>query len=141
MEKLKKILFQSILILWQLPQCLIGLLMLPFMGKLTLIDYRNYCWAFKGANMMGGISLGCFVFLDSYSSKRETTVAHELDGHTVDSKRWGPLYLLVVGLPSILNAWLGFTKCYYEFYTEKWANKHAGLGIDSKCRMYFLKRK
>lgn len=141
MEKLKKILFQSILILWQLPQCLIGLLMLPFMGKLTLIDYRNYCWAFKGANMMGGISLGCFVFLDSYSSKRETTVAHELDGHTVDSKRWGPLYLFIIGIPSILNAWLGFTKCYYEFYTEKWANKHAGLGIDSKCRMYFLKKK
>lgn len=141
MEKLKKILFQSILILWQLPQCLIGLLMLPFMGKLTLIDYRNYCWAFKGTNMMGGISLGCFVFLDSYSSKRETTVAHELDGHTVDSKRWGPLYLFIIGIPSILNAWLGFTKCYYEFYTEKWANKHAGLGIDSKCRMYFLKKK
>lgn len=141
MEKLKKILFQSILILWQLPQCLIGLLMLPFMGKLTLIDYRNYCWAFKGVNMMGGISLGCFVFLDSYSSKRETTVAHELDGHTVDSKRWGPLYLFIIGIPSILNAWLGFTKCYYEFYTEKWANKHAGLGTDSKCRMYFLKKK
>ena len=141
MEKLKKIFFQSILILWQLPQCLIGLLMLPFMGKLTLIDYRNYCWAFKGANMMGGISLGCFVFLDSYSSKRETAVAHELDGHTVDSKRWGPLYLFIIGIPSILNAWLGFTKCYYEFYTEKWANKHAELGIDSKCRMYFLKKK
>ena len=138
MEKTKKILIQVLLILWQLPQCIIGLVMIPFLGKLELIDYRNYCWGFKSAYMQGGISLGCFVFLSSYSSKRDTAIAHEMDGHTLDSKIWGPLYLLVIGIPSILNAWLGFTKCYYNFYTERLANKHAGLGVDSKCRLYFL---
>lgn len=138
MKKIKQIVIQLLLILWQLPQSLVGVLMLPFLGKLELIDYRNYCWCFRGSNMLGGISLGCFSFLSSYSSKRETAVAHELDGHTLDSKIWGPLYLLVIGIPSILNAWIGFTKCYYDFYTERWANKHAGLGVDSKCRLYFL---
>lgn len=138
MRKFKDFLIQFLMVLWQLPQCLVGLLMLPFMGKLTLVDYRNYAWAFKGSNMMGGISLGCFVFLDTYTSKRETAIAHELDGHTVDSKIWGPLYLFVIGIPSILNAWIGFTECYYDFYPEKWANKHAGLGVDTKCRLYFI---
>lgn len=138
MKKIKQILVQTLLIIWQFPQCLVGLLMLPFLGKLSLIDYRNYTWAFKGTNMLGGISLGCFVFLSQYESKKETAIAHELDGHTVDSKRWGPLYLFVIGLPSILNAWIGFTECYYDFYPEKWANKHAGLGVDTKCRLYFI---
>ena len=27
-------------------------------------------------------------------------------------------------------AWLGDdNKCYYDFYTERWANKHAGLEV------------
>lgn len=135
---MKDILVQFILILWQLPQCVIGLLMLPFLGKLELVGKRNYAWAFKSKKMMGGISLGCFIFLDTYTSKRETAIAHELDGHTKDSKMWGPLYLFVIGLPSILNAWIGFTDCYYDFFTERWANKHAGLGVDTKCRLYFI---
>ena len=141
LKRSKEVALQILLILWQLPQSLVGVLMLPFLGKLELIDYRNYCWCFKGKYMQGGISLGCFSFLGIYTSKRETAVAHELDGHTVDSKIWGPLYLLVIGIPSILNAWIGFTKCYYNFYTERWANKHAGLGVDSKCRLYFLDKK
>ena len=138
MKKIKTILLQFLLTLWQLPQCFIGVLMLPFIGKLELVAYRNYAWAFRASKMTGAISLGCFVFLSPYASKRDTTIAHELDGHTKDSKYWGPLYLFVMGIPSILNAWLKFTKCYYDFYPEKWANKHAGLGVDTKCRLYFL---
>lgn len=129
MKKFLNYLIQIILILWQLPQCLVGVIMLPFLGKLKLIDYRNFCWCFEGKNMQGGISLGCFCFLSPYSSKQEEKVMHELDGHTVDSKIWGPLYLIVIGIPSILNAWLDITECYYDFYTEKWANKHAGLTV------------
>ena len=41
-----------------------------------------------------------------------------------------PLYLFVIGIPSIMWAWLGDdNKCYYDFYTERWANKHAGLEV------------
>ena len=36
--------------------------MLPVLGKLELISYK-FCFAFKGKNMMGGISLGNFAFL------------------------------------------------------------------------------
>ena len=65
--KIKDILIQILLILWQLPQCLVGLVMLPFLGKLRLVRYTNYCWAFEGEKMSGGISLGCFIFLSKYS--------------------------------------------------------------------------
>jgi hypothetical protein len=48
----------------------------------------------------------------------------------------GPLYLLVIGLPSLLWAWLGDNYrekhgvSYYDFYTEKWANKLGGAKDD-----------
>lgn len=141
MKKILNFLCLCGLILWQLPQCLVGLVMLPFIGKLKRVAYRNYCWAFEAQRMSGGISLGCFVFLSKYNSQRETVIAHEIDGHTKDSKMWGPLYLFVIGLPSILNAWMRFTNCYYDFFTERRANKFAGLGVDSKCRLYFLNKK
>lgn len=60
------------------------------------------------------------------------TIQHE-SGHVKQSKILGPLYLLVIGLPSIVHAAMHRTVCknpnYYHFYTEKWANKLAGLTV------------
>ena len=128
-----------ILFIWQLPQNIVALAMMPFLGKLKLIKVDNYCFAFSGKKMSGGISLGSFVFLSNYMGMVDRYVAHEY-GHVVDSHIWGPLYLFVIGIPSILNAAFNFTDCYYDFYTEKWANKHAGLGVNDRCRTYFLKK-
>lgn len=125
------------LFLWQLPQNIIALVMMPFLGKLRLVKYDKYCFAFEGKKMSGGITLGSFIFLSPYCAKRETTIAHEY-GHVVDSHRMGLLFLFIVGLPSILNAAFNFTSCYYDWYPERLANKHAGLGVDSKCRLYFI---
>lgn len=127
----------GLLTVWQLPQFLVALVMMPFLGKLDVCADGHYNICFRGEKMKGGISLGPFAFVSKYSSK--TTICHEFDGHTVDSKWMGPLYLFIVGIPSILNAWLGFTKCYYDFYPEKWANKHAGLGVNKNCYLYFKK--
>ena len=61
-------------------------------------------------------------------SKYELTVRHE-HGHQIQSKILGPLYLLVIGIPSLIWAWLygpviKYTRNgYYRFYTEKWADK------------------
>lgn len=133
-----------LLFIWQLPQNFIAVLMLPFLGKLELIACRNYAFCFIGEKMQGGISLGSFVYVSKSLSKRETSIAHELDGHTVDSKRFGPLYLFIIGIPSI--SWAGFRNTkkhpnYYEFYTEKWANKHAGLKVVKKGNNYILEFK
>ena len=102
--------------------------MIPFLGKLKFISYKKFCFAFESDIMSGGISLGTFAFVSSYNARRPLIVRHEQEGHTTDSKIWGPLYLLVIGLPSLLWAIFGDSrKCYYDFYTERWANNHAGL--------------
>lgn len=142
MKKILHIITFIILFIWQLPQCLLGLLMLPFMGKLELISYKKYCFAFKAKNMPSGISLGTFAYLSYDKAKKTAIVAHEQEGHTVDSKRWGPLYLLVIGIPSLLNNIFEFTECYYDFYTERWANKHANLEVLYTANgRYFLEHK
>ena len=127
----------TILCIWQLPQLIIGILMAPFVGKKTLVADRhfNFCW--RGTNMNGGISLGPIAYVSEIS--KEPTIAHETDGHTVDSKIFGPLYLLIIGIPSILWAWSYDSKkhCYYDFYTEKRANKFAKLKVTESCRLKF----
>ena len=121
------------LFLWQLPQNLVALGILLFSKEIRKIEFRHNCLVLeaklpKGA---GGISLGNFAIVSPDCAHDEHTIRHEADGHTVDSKIFGPLYLLVIGLPSVLHLiWYnrhGKGKNYYDFYTERWANRHAGL--------------
>lgn len=130
LKKIVHVILFILLFIWQLPQNLIALVMMPFLGKLELISYKKFCFAFVGEFMSGGISLGNFAFVSPVSAKKVATIMHEQEGHTYDSKLFGPLYLFVIGIPSIMWAWLGSKdKCYYDFYTERWANKHAGLEV------------
>ena len=138
MKKLLQVLIQIFFILWQLPQVIVALVMMPFIGKMKLVEYRDYCWAFECSKMRGSISLGCFIFLCKTHAKKPTTIAHEF-GHVKDSHIFSWLYLFVIGIPSIMwAAFKPFGECYYNYYTERRANKNAGLGVDSLCRLYFL---
>lgn len=78
----------------------------------------------------GSMSMGRFLFLHrSYRPGDRDLLAHEY-GHTIQSLVLGPLYLLVIGLPSLLWAGLPFLQrrrqnkhiSYFSFYPEKWAN-------------------
>lgn len=78
----------------------------------------------------GSMSLGRFLFLhESYRPGDRALLAHEY-GHTIQSLILGPLYLFVIGLPSLLWAGLPVFQrrrhdrhvSYYSFYPEKWAN-------------------
>lgn len=130
MEKFRNVILFGLSFIWMIPQNLVALVMMPFLGKLRLISYRNLCFCFEGQNMSGGISLGNFAFVSPYSAKNEAVVAHEQLGHTHDSQLFGPLYLLIIGLPSILHAWLHTDcPCYYHFFTEKRANKFANVEV------------
>lgn len=115
---------EVLLYLWQLPQNLLGLLFLLFIRgeikhKLGGIDF------YYSKTFNGGISLGKYIIL---CSKREKSVRHEY-GHCIQSRMLGPLYLLVVGLPSIMHAAL--CKCrghsYYDIWCERWADKLGGV--------------
>lgn len=86
----------------------------------------------------GGISLGTYIIISeqSYRDKRARTKKHEY-GHSRQSLYLGPLYLIVVGLPSIL--WAGFvynlvrkSVSYYAVYPENWADKLGEVNRNGK---------
>ena len=115
---------RTLLYIHQLPQNLAGLVLrLIYKGKDT--EYEG-ALVRKSATMQGGISLGKYIIVNRYASRK--TIMHEY-GHCVQSRRLGWLYLIVVGIPSILHA--AFCRCkrhsYYSFFTERWADKLGGV--------------
>lgn len=123
MKVLKNILFWT----WCLPQTLVGLIV-KFIFKGKRVDDVYYSFNSK----LGSISLGKYIFLYENHLSDEYVRKHEY-GHQIQSFILGPLYLLVIAVPSLI--WCGcFEKyrkknniSYYSFYTEKWANKLGGI--------------
>ena len=130
-----------LLFIWQLPQNIVGFFMWLFFkicGSVSEIGAIKWSSAYKSRYMRGGISLGIFCFLDSTLSRYPAYIAHELVGHTKQSRMLGFLYLPIVGLSSLLHAWLYDPEksCYYDFWCEDWANCIAKLGVDKYCHLY-----
>lgn len=119
-----------LLYLWQLPQNLLGLLMLLFLKGETRHRLGGIRFYFLDT-FPGGITLGEYIIV---GTRQDITVRHEF-GHVFQSRMLGPLYLIVIGLPSILHAWLSdrigccrrHQEGYYHFYTEKWADRLGGV--------------
>lgn len=127
LNKMKKIL----LYLWQLPQNLCGILY-KSMIRTEIISQVNDDSGYKvyltGTNR-GGVTLGEYIFVYQNFTDLSRVIQHET-GHVIQSRMLGPLYLFVIGVPSIIHAALHKHLShdnYYHFYTEKWANKLAGL--------------
>ena len=120
---------------WEILQNLVDKFVMLISKAKALTAYKDakvYTWVFKG-----GMSLGEHIFVDlkTYDANKKSHsdyIKHEY-GHTLQSKILGPLYLFVIGLPSFI--WAGcFEKyrkknkiSYYDFYTEKWADKLGGV--------------
>lgn len=126
MEKFKQI----VLWIWQLPQNLVALVMLLILQGETRHRLGSIRFYFL-KTFPGGITLGEYIIV---GTRQELTVRHEF-GHVLQSRYLGPLYLPVVGLCSLLHAWLnGVIGCcdrhpegYYHFWTEKWADRLGGV--------------
>ena len=109
---------------------------------LLLIRYPHFRWRNAVVTrwpLGGSMSLGMFLFLgrvlpdgaspEAVARQEQRVLVHEY-GHTIQSLILGPLYLLVVGLPSILWANLPALVrlrrrrhiSYYRMYQEAWAN-------------------
>lgn len=118
-----------LLILWQLPQVLVGLFLLALYKKSSKVIYKDDYETIYSCNIPGGISLGTIILINKYMCTKNT-IAHER-GHTKQSRILGPLYLIIIGIPSLIHAWINnIIRCcdnkstgYYHFYTEKWADK------------------
>ena len=111
---------------WSLLQNLCGLiffLLLKIAGRQSKI-YKNRVVTYW--KLRSGLTLGNFIFINSLAGQKTLDHAY---GHTLQSAMLGPLWLIVVGLPSIIwcGAFEGYriktNTSYYAFYTEKWADK------------------
>lgn len=123
--------------IWQLPQNLLGLLMLIYFRAIDrrISEFRTngilVCFSYS---MRGGISLGRYIFLSSiYCGKtcEDKTVSHEY-GHCLQSQMLGWLYLPIVGLPSLIHAWQYEYNYmdpdgYYRYWCEAWADRLGGV--------------
>lgn len=129
MKRFLYILWQWI---WGLPQNLVGAALYLFF-RITGCPHFRYqgalvtVWPIKS----GSMSMGRFLFLDpTWEARDHFLLAHEY-GHTIQSLMLGPLFLILVGLPSILWAGLPYFErlrrkkdlSYYDAYQENWANK------------------
>lgn len=123
--------------IWQLPQNLVALIMLLVLQGETKHRLGSIRFYFL-RTFPGGITLGEYIIV---GTKQNLTVRHEF-GHVLQSRYLGPLYLSVVGLCSLLHAWLnGVIGCcdrhpegYYHFWTEKWADRLAAINRNNKKR-------
>ena len=129
MKLIMKYIRNLILFIWQLPQHLLAIIYfgyLVMMCKDLGIDSRYKQAIVIPCVMRGAVTLGNYVFVGLNSEYKET-VKHEL-GHTIQSKILGPLYLIVIGIPSITYCGLRRLfpslrkKDYHNFYTEKVAD-------------------
>lgn len=125
---------EILLWIWQAPQNIVGLVFRLIYGGYPLYPLMyKHCVVVQRPNFPGGISLGRTIMVKrAYISGYEDNPKlwdHE-HGHAIQSMYLGPLYLLVIGLPSVLWAWIHTPKSkvsYYWFYTEKWADKLGGV--------------
>jgi len=111
------------------------------------MNYKEKHYNYHGAIITewkhrSSVSLGMFVFVTTepffvHTQKGKYTaeelsnrlLVHEY-GHTIQSMLLGPLYLVVIGIPSMLWGFLPNLNAlrkekqisYFSFYTEGWAN-------------------
>lgn len=117
---------------WEFPQVLVGAIVkLVYIkyGSREVETYRQGVCQIQNWGMNSGVSLGWWQFTSKYADK--DTASHEV-AHSIESVCLSWLYLLVIGLPSIV--WAGIIhpyfmpeKSYYWFYTESITDKIAGV--------------
>jgi hypothetical protein len=124
--------------IWQLPQHLLALCILLIL-KITKTPYFNNgkingSTIYRVKNIKWGISLGSYIIISA--TRNHLTVLHEY-GHSIQSLYFGPLYLLIIGLPSITMNILSIVMFYlgnrtvadnyYKRFPEKWADILGGV--------------
>lgn len=137
-----KILKKIFVLLWSLPQFLLGrFLLFIYRKKVVKREVFEGVDVFYIEKFPAGISLYPYIILNSsylknYVSFREMTIKHEY-GHCRQSLILGWLYLIVVGIPSISMNILSiisrkfgkgiFANNYYKRWPESWADRLGGV--------------
>lgn len=130
MKKVMNIVISIILIIWQLPQFIVGVILASIYSKGSheLPRRRVHCRVYA-CSIKGGICLGNIILINKYQCTNDT-IQHEF-GHYIQSLYLGWLYLIIIGIPSItwaaIHNIVAPNRSYYDFYTESWADELGGV--------------
>ena len=140
MKKVLDCIIRALLMFWELPQNIIGALLFIFFAVFSdsvILDdddsLEMYSPMMRGAISLGIFQVYAYKYLGNGARYVELVRKHEKEGHRKQSKMLGPLYLIVIGLPSLVWSALHSsvrrlrTVDYFSFYTEKWADRLAGV--------------
>lgn len=111
-----------ILWIWQLPQHLLALIMI----KVLKAEKKDEYYVYPSSSKISSFTLGQYIFIRKCTSEKGKK--HEI-GHSIQSKYLGPLYLIVVGLLSLIGNIVDrhFDIDYYNLLWEKSADKLGGV--------------
>lgn len=119
--------------LWQLPQNLIGLIVVLITKSVKKeVDISGVSITYYLANRFNkkwaGVSLGNYIIIAKRMYETELTIKHEY-GHQRQSLYLGWLYVFVIGIPSVIGNLLHrkFRFDYYQQPWEHWADKLGGV--------------
>lgn len=129
---IKSFLFYLVQYTWGLPVNLVGGICFLICTKVLKRRWQRFGYAYIVYLPWnaGGLSLGLFIFMKDHHKRKVWTYntrIHEY-GHTWQCLILGPLYYIVVAIPSAVwcNFFNGYRKrkgvSYYKLYCEKWAN-------------------
>jgi hypothetical protein len=140
LNKHLRYIFSPILFIWEFPQNLLGILVYLIMknrNRVTGIEIDLHRLFIQTPNT--GVSLGLFVFWTPSGNRfphlKNDCRMHEF-GHARQSALLGPLYLLIVGIPSVARVFYSrwYSKKhghrwgnYYSAFPENWADKLGGV--------------
>lgn len=132
---------------WTLLQNLFGAILVLVTGAKKYefkAHDKTYCYwlATRFNNSWSGVSLGDFIVFAKDNFVDEISVRHKY-GHRTQSFILGPLYLIIIGFPSVLgNLWdrvvhrnwscLDRITWYYTQPWEHWADLFAGLTLEDR---------
>ena len=152
MKNAIRIILQIFVWVWQLPQLVVCAVWCLTQRPRFLYSHHNVL--LFTCRFGGGVSFGPMTFyserhraaLLSRNARVMPYLSHEY-GHALDSRLFGPLYLFVIGIPS--GVWLLArrtlkSRCpvlenYYQFYTERRANRHGGVeAVRARSGYYYL---
>jgi hypothetical protein len=138
-----QILMLLALFFWELPQNIVGLLVFSIMKmkkRIVCIEKEKYRYFIETPKI--GVSLGWFVFWSPVGNRfahlTNDCRMHEY-GHARQSVMLGPLYLIIIGIPSLSRVFYGRWyrrkyghnwKNYFNAFPESWADKLGGIVTD-----------